>query len=77
MNVGSTPDVFEIRRSSLGGFEDWYYSLGIPPFNTHQTNGVRFRVVGPSPPACSNSLDDDGDGKIDSADFGCTSVSDT
>ena len=39
--------------------------------------GVRFSVISSSPPACSNSLDDDGDGKIDSADFGCTSASDT
>jgi hypothetical protein len=28
-------------------------------------------------PACSNGLDDDADGKADSADFGCTSASDT
>ncbi len=47
------------------------------PANTTPSTPANTTPTAPASPSCSNGLDDDGDGRIDLADSGCTSHLDT
>lgn len=50
--------------------------IGNPALCTYISPVMSFQVVAPPQPACSDGVDNDGDGQVDLQDWGCTDVND-
>ncbi|MFA6430690.1 MAG: hypothetical protein WC229_02810 [Candidatus Paceibacterota bacterium] len=74
INFGSASSTYHVVINSEGDFTGyaWGENVGWISFNSENGGGISYKVSTTWKPSdCSNDIDDDGDGLIDSADTGC------